>query len=199
MLRRAIQASVASIGLVSVLCVVVAGVHSSNVAAAGRILLRPPYNSTYRLTSFFDHNYPNYGNDNEITIYTGESVADCSPHCYEGHPGYDWSMAEGTEVRAAYSLTAGGCQHGSLSAPQYTTYPTNFWIDNVSLRRGADEYAVTAYHRPRNRPLEPKHPIARGALCFASMPAAAGVLALECGAAPAPCRSLAVYLILRYD
>jgi murein DD-endopeptidase MepM/ murein hydrolase activator NlpD len=53
------------------------------------------------MTSFFDHHYPNYGTDNEITIYTGESVADCSPHCYEGHPGYDWSMVTGTPVLAA--------------------------------------------------------------------------------------------------
>ena len=70
------------------------------VEAAG-VALRPPFDGTYRLTSFFDHHYPNYGHDNEITIYTGESVPDCNPHCYEGHNGYDWGMPVGTPVLAA--------------------------------------------------------------------------------------------------
>ncbi len=63
--------------------------------------LRPPYDGNYRLTAFFDHHFPNYGNDGQITIYTGESVADCSPHCYTGHPGYDWSMTTGTPILAS--------------------------------------------------------------------------------------------------
>jgi len=88
------------IGL-SVILALVVGLHAATVAKAGGISLRPPYTGTYRLTSFFDHHYPNYGHDNEITIYTGESVADCSPHCYEGHPGYDWAMNTGTQVLAA--------------------------------------------------------------------------------------------------
>jgi len=87
--------------VVLVLLFLVTSFHVMTLAAAGSISLRPPYNGTYRLTSFFDHNYPNYGDDNEITIYTGESVADCSPHCYEGHSGYDWSMSTGTQVLAA--------------------------------------------------------------------------------------------------
>ena len=97
--RTACLNAIAAVALV--LLFLVTSFHVVTLTAAGSISLRPPYNGTYRLTSFFDHNYPNYGTDNEITIYTGESVADCSPHCYEGHPGYDWSMIQGTPVLAA--------------------------------------------------------------------------------------------------
>lgn len=72
-----------------------------NIVWADGAWLQPPYDGTYRLTAFFDHHYPNYGNDNQITIYTGEAVTDCSPHCYTGHPGYDWSMTTGTPILAA--------------------------------------------------------------------------------------------------
>jgi len=56
----------------------IASAHAPGIAAAGSISLRPPFNGTYRLTSFFDHYYPNYaaGPDGRITIYTGENVAD---------------------------------------------------------------------------------------------------------------------------
>ena len=73
----------------------------SHVMAGSGIALRPPFDGTYRLTSYFDHYYPNYLEDNEITIYTGESVSDCSPYCYHGHNGIDWSMLTGTDVLAA--------------------------------------------------------------------------------------------------
>lgn len=103
MRRRCLSAR----SVISVLILVVAlslqakSLRSLEVKAAGGISLRPPFDGAYRLTTFFDHNYPNYGHDNEVTIYTGESVADCSPHCYHGHPGIDWSMATGTPVVAA--------------------------------------------------------------------------------------------------
>ena len=87
--------------LIAVLSLHVGPQHFSRVEAAGGISLRPPFDGTYRLTSFFDHHYPNYGADNEMTIYDGESVADCSPHCYQGHPGIDWSMGTGTPILAA--------------------------------------------------------------------------------------------------
>jgi murein DD-endopeptidase MepM/ murein hydrolase activator NlpD len=74
---------------------------SLEIEAAGSIVLQPPFDGTYRLTSFFDHTDPDYTQDNEVTIYSGESVADCSPHCYEGHPGYDWDLSTGTPVLAA--------------------------------------------------------------------------------------------------
>lgn len=73
------------------------------IAKADGIRLRPPFDGQRQLTSYFDHNYPNYGTDNQITIYNGESVTSCSPHCYQGHSGYDWSMPENTPIYAAAS------------------------------------------------------------------------------------------------
>ncbi len=104
MLRRILCSGSTVIGIAFLLFVVlIIGSHSSGAAAAGSISLRPPFAGTYRLTSFFDHYYPNYtaDPDGRITIYTGENVANCSPHCYRGHNGYDWSMVTGTQVLAA--------------------------------------------------------------------------------------------------
>lgn len=81
--------------------VLMLGLHGLLSAAARGIQLRPPYDGTYRLNTFFDHHFPDYGNDNGMTIYTGESVPDCSPYCYQGHSGYDWSMYTGTQILAA--------------------------------------------------------------------------------------------------
>jgi murein DD-endopeptidase MepM/ murein hydrolase activator NlpD len=78
---------------------------NSKVAQASEINLRPPYDGQHPLTSFFDHYYPNYGTTNGVTIYTGDSVNNCNPHCYQGHPGYDWSMAEGTPILAVANGT----------------------------------------------------------------------------------------------
>ncbi len=78
--------------------------HLSDVETIG-FNLRPPFNGQYPITSYFDHHYPMYTRDadNEITIYDGEQVGDCSPHCYSGHAGIDWGMGEGTPIYAAAS------------------------------------------------------------------------------------------------
>ena len=75
-----------------------------HVMASG-ISLRPPYDGQYPLTSFFDHYYPNYSSTDGVVIYDGENVNSCSPHCYQGHSGYDWSMTEGTPIYATSSGT----------------------------------------------------------------------------------------------
>lgn len=71
--------------------------------------LRPPFNdaadgSTYRITSYFDHYYPNYASDPDqpnITVYTGETVEQGNPYEYRGHPGYDFGMNIGVPLYAA--------------------------------------------------------------------------------------------------
>lgn len=83
--------------------ILLASLFTLNVAEANGVRIRPPYNGQYPLTSFFDHYYPNYGTTDGVTIYTGESVSNCSPHCYQGHPGYDWGMEEGTPLLAVSS------------------------------------------------------------------------------------------------
>lgn len=80
------------------------GLFDFSKAGAASVALRPPFNGTYRLTSFFDHYYPNANRtspDNQVTIYTGEKTPDCRPHCYPGHGGIDWGMDDGTEILAA--------------------------------------------------------------------------------------------------
>jgi murein DD-endopeptidase MepM/ murein hydrolase activator NlpD len=102
--RRTSHPGTIAIGIVLLLFLaLIVGSHSSEVTAAAGISLRPPFDGTYRLTSFFDHYYPNYAADPDgrITIYTGENVANCSPHCYRGHSGYDWAMPTGTQVLAS--------------------------------------------------------------------------------------------------
>jgi murein DD-endopeptidase MepM/ murein hydrolase activator NlpD len=117
---------------------------SSKVDAAGNISLRPPFNGTYRLTSFFDHNHPDYGHDNEVTIYTGESVADCSPHCYEGHPGIDWSMGTNTPVLAA----AGGIV-------EYTGDAGDGYGNKVVIRHANGHRTIYGHFRVNNPPTSP--------------------------------------------
>jgi len=50
-------------------------------------ILREPFNGSPRITSYFDHRYPNYAADGQITIYTGETTSSCAPYCYNGHMG----------------------------------------------------------------------------------------------------------------
>lgn len=97
---KAIYSRLFGIGFLALLFLAIS-LYSANNATAGSISLRPPYQGTYRLNMFFDHHFPNYADDNEITIYTGESVTDGDPHRYAGHSGYDWSMATGSQVLAA--------------------------------------------------------------------------------------------------
>lgn len=97
------------------------------------LFLRPPFDSTFRLTSFFDHSFPNYGDDNQMTIYTGESVVDCSPHCYEGHSGYDWAMPQvGTPILAAASgivETADDVSNTGYGKRVVLKHSGNYWIE----------------------------------------------------------------------
>jgi murein DD-endopeptidase MepM/ murein hydrolase activator NlpD len=81
--------------------------------AGGGIVLRPPFDGTYRVIAYFDHEKPNYGSgaDGFIRIYIGERVPASypnktgEPYPYDGHDGWDWSMGTGTDIRAAASGT----------------------------------------------------------------------------------------------
>lgn len=81
------------------------------VHAGGGILLRPPFNGTHRVTSYFDHQNPNYVGDNFIWVYNGERVQASlanhtgEPYPYDGHDGWDWSMGAGTDILAAAAGT----------------------------------------------------------------------------------------------
>jgi hypothetical protein len=78
----------------------------TSVVNSSILIIRPPFNiepngSSYRLTSYFDHAYPDYGQYDGVTIYDGENSANFSPYSYQGHPGYDWAMDFNTPILAA--------------------------------------------------------------------------------------------------
>lgn len=84
---------------------------TQSVHAGGGVVLRPPFDGTYRVTAYFDHESPNYGDNNYIWIYNGERrpansqndnpACTGDPYPYDGHDGWDWSMITGTNVLAA--------------------------------------------------------------------------------------------------
>ena len=66
------------------------------VHAGGGIVLRPPFDGTYRVTAYFDHDEPSYAYgppDGYNWIYTGERVPSSypnktgEPYPYDGHDG----------------------------------------------------------------------------------------------------------------
>lgn len=73
---------------------------NENGFAQSSFTIRPPFTGTYRLTSYFDHHYPNYQEDGFVTIFNGDTKPDSDPYCYHGHPGIDWAMYSGTPVLA---------------------------------------------------------------------------------------------------
>ena len=90
-----------SLRMLGALCVAL--ICSAPTQAQEGFRIRPPFSGTYRMTAYFDHYFPNYSADPDgrVTVYTGENVANCSPYCYRGHSGYDWSMSTGTPILAA--------------------------------------------------------------------------------------------------
>ena len=95
-----------AIGFLMVAAVLIA--FAQSISASAGIRLRPPFTGTYRVTSYFDHNKPQYctGADGYIWIYNGERTqSSCSAHTgqpypYDGHDGWDFSMVAGTDVLA---------------------------------------------------------------------------------------------------
>lgn len=83
------------------------------VHAGGGIVLHPPFDGTYRVTAYFDHDEPSYsdGPDGYNWIYNGERVPASypnktgEPYPYDGHDGWDWSMTTGTDILAAAAGT----------------------------------------------------------------------------------------------
>jgi hypothetical protein len=93
--------------LAPILIIVLLLAHTQSIKATSGIWLRPPFDGTYRVTSYFDHQNPNYVGDNFIWIYNGERVPSSlanhtgEPYPYDGHDGWDFSMDIGTDVLAA--------------------------------------------------------------------------------------------------
>jgi hypothetical protein len=77
---------------------------------AGGISLRPPFNGSFPVTSWFDHDLPDYTKNGILVVYTGERSGDCSPpsrygYCYDGHSGIDYGMATNTPIIATANGT----------------------------------------------------------------------------------------------
>jgi hypothetical protein len=60
----------------------VGGLPSAKVDAQGGVRLRQPFNGTRRLTAYVDHRSPNYTQDGNVVVYTGEERLNC-PDCGE--------------------------------------------------------------------------------------------------------------------
>lgn len=84
-------------------------VNNLPIQAQTTISLRPPFDGSYPIYSWVDHNSPNYQHNNNMVHYTGETNPDCDPsqtgyysYCYDGHSGIDFgNMPEGTQILAA--------------------------------------------------------------------------------------------------
>jgi hypothetical protein len=82
----------------------------SKAEAQGGLRVRLPFAGTYRLTSYVDHNAPDYDEDGSIVLFNGETYSNCpaaneawtnqGPYCYHSHSGIDWAMKESTSVLA---------------------------------------------------------------------------------------------------
>jgi murein DD-endopeptidase MepM/ murein hydrolase activator NlpD len=86
--------------------------YAQSVGADG-IAFRPPFDGTYRVTAYFDHDEPSYagGADGYNWIYTGERVPSSYAnktgelHPHDGHDGWDWSMGIGVDILAVAAGT----------------------------------------------------------------------------------------------
>ncbi|MBN1933551.1 MAG: M23 family metallopeptidase, partial [Anaerolineae bacterium] len=104
--------------------------------------LRPPFSRTYRVTSYFDHQYPDYGWDDTMVIFNGEQASaidgildrtatfkggywlpETRWHVYyDGHNGYDYGTRSGVTILAAAAGVvdfAGSVPSGCATPLQY--------------------------------------------------------------------------------
>jgi len=91
------------------------------------------------ITSFFDHSYPTYTTNGNLTLYSGKvwqdnvNVNNCSVrrNCYDGHDAYDFYLLRGTGIVAA----AGGhatykwdnCAGNMVQIDHGNGYATQYW------------------------------------------------------------------------
>lgn len=81
-------------------------------AYAAGVLTLPFTQANVPVNSWFDHNYPGSGNNNNMVRYDGATWTDGSAYidyctltvnCYDGHNGIDYGLASGSTVVAAAS------------------------------------------------------------------------------------------------
>jgi len=114
----------AEVALVYLLSVVTGPIGSA--CAQSPVPYRVPLDGSPRITAWVDHQCARYTEceDGYMVSYTGDRYTDCSenstdpwrgPYCYDGHPGIDYSAAEGTPVLAAAQGTV--AYSGLLGVP----------------------------------------------------------------------------------
>ncbi len=117
-----------------------------------------------RTTSLFDHEYPNYGNDDYMRPYTGirgynpDSFHNCTrPYCYDGHNGYDVDDS---------------CPNGAGCLDRSAVYPAadgtiisseTGWINDslgcqIAIDHGNGWKTIYAHLRVRQPEWDPAHP-----------------------------------------
>ncbi len=124
-----------------------AGLLAQTFAPAVAPFLRKPFNGTYAVNSWFDHEKPDYSVNGSIVIYTGErrtnaGSASCSLgiSCYDGHSAIDFNTGTNPVVAAA-----GG------TATTYRNY--NFWdgcgLVNAVIINHGNGYVTKYWHLGR--------------------------------------------------
>ncbi len=140
--------------------------NSTILANAPDPFLRPPFAKKYRVTSYFDHQYPNYAWNDSIVIFNGEQASaidgiidrtatfkggyylpDTQWYVYyDGHNGYDYGTGAGTTILAAAPgrvVFAGSVRSGCATPLQYVSidhgnsYFTSYLhLEGIVVREG---------------------------------------------------------------
>ncbi|MBX7236335.1 MAG: peptidoglycan DD-metalloendopeptidase family protein [Caldilineales bacterium] len=142
--------------------------------------MRKPFAQQYQLTplhgavnSFFDHEYPTYGNQDHIRLFTGDDpfgmLTDCTRgvSCYGGHDGLDYNTRTEAIQATASGTIAAVCREGVPGCPE--DYHGDGLGNLVAIRHSGGYETIYGHlgsigNDPRNPPhsWQPDQPIQAG-------------------------------------
>ncbi len=130
--------------------------------------MRKPFAQQYQLTalhgavnSFFDHEYPTYGDQDHIKLFTGDdpfgSLTNCTLgiSCYGGHDGVDYNTRTERILAAATGTISAVCREGVQGCP--ADYHGTGLGNLVAIRHGSGYETIYGHlgsigDDPRNPP-----------------------------------------------
>ena len=107
MQRKGARTLLPVVGLLTIL--IAGGMLYTEAQAQGGVRLRLPFDGTFRLTAYVDHESPNYTYNGNVYVYNGEERTNCAacgasdsdPYCYDGHNGTDYALYREPVLAAA--------------------------------------------------------------------------------------------------